>query len=233
MIKIQEIPESERPREKMRHKGVNHLSDAELLAILISSGNKKKSALDLAYELLNRYGSLKGLQRIPMEELLQIDGIYEAIASRIIASFELLRRFESEFHQKKMKILSLEDALSVLLPLCLGIEQERVFLILLNDESELQRIETLFIGSEDRVICTPKEILKAVIKSGASKVYLCHNHPSGCGKASKRDIEVSDTLYFYLQSCEITLLDSLVIGEKESYSIFEKKIIHNQTILKP
>lgn len=232
MTRISNIPLGQRPREKALHQGIENLSDAELLAILISTGTKEKSALDLAYDLLDRFGSFDGLQRVKMDELLKIRGIREAKASIIVATFEILRRFEKEIKQEKTQVLCFEDALKVLVPKSVGVEQEKVFLLLLNDLNELLRVETLFVGTKEAVICSPKDILKAILRTGASKVYIGHNHPSGCPFASSSDIETTNTLFYFLATCGITLVDSLVIGEKESYALMEKRKINNEMILK-
>ena len=92
------------------------------------------------------------------------------------------------------------------------------------------RVETLFIGSKESVTFSPKEILKAIIKTGASKVYIGHNHPSGNPHASHKDEEMTDTLFYFLSTCGITLIDSLVIGKRSSYAICEKRMVENKMI---
>ncbi len=231
MTKIAQIPIEKRPREKAFQFGISSLSDVELLALLLSSGTKNCSALDLAYELFYRYGSFRGLQMVDVWELSKIKGIQKAKASRIAAAFELLRRFESERDKEKIRITCLEDAIRLLLPKCIGKQQEQVFLILLNPSFEFLRLERLFVGTKESVSCSPKEILMAIIRSGASKVYIGHNHPLGLPLPSKADQEVSKTLFYYLSTCDIELLDSLIIGEKESYSILKRKTFLNEKIL--
>lgn len=232
MIKIKDIPCLIRPREKAYAEGIKTLSDAELLAILISSGTKNKSALDISYELLNRFGSIEGLSLVSIEELESIEGIKKAKAIKLLASFELIRRFEKELKGAKVKIDNIEKALKLLLPKTIGLSKECLFLILLNEEYGLLRLVQLYNGTSKDVPVSPKDILQEVVKSNASKVYIAHNHPSNIVKASKSDQETTRMLYLFLESFSITIIDSLVIGNSETYSIMTDCTIKNDLIIK-
>ena len=232
MIKIKDIPCSNRPREKAYKQGIKSLSDVELLALLISSGTKNKSAIDLAYELINRFGSIEGLSLVSIEELEKIEGIKKAKAIKLLASFELIRRFERELRGTKIKIDNVEKAMKLLLPKTIGLSKECLFLILLNENFGLLRVVQLYIGTSVDVSISPKDILQEVVKSNASKIYIAHNHPSNNIKASKADHETTRMLYLFLESFSITIIDSLVIGNAETYSIMTDCTIRNDSILK-
>ena len=232
MIRIKDIPLNLRPREKAYIQGVKSLSDAELLAILISSGTKKMSALDLAYTLLRRFGSIEGLSLISVDELIKVDGIKKSKAIKIVASFELIRRFEKSIISPKMKVDSVEKAMKLLIPKCFAQSRESLFLILLNEEYGFIRMMQLYIGTEIEISLSPKEILQEIVKSTASKVYIGHNHPSNHIKPSKADQESTRMITLFLESFSIEVIDSLIIGNKKTYSMMLDSEFENQLIVK-
>ncbi len=230
MTKIKDLPLNERPREKANIKGIDSLSNAELLAIIISSGNKGFSALDIAYELLKHFDSIKGLANISLLDLKKIKGISDAKAIRILASFQLLRRYEKELKGKKTYIKSVQDALDLLLPKTINLLQENFLLIYLKSNFELIRIDTLYKGNKNSLQISPSDIIREVFKAGANRVIIAHNHPSNNVEPSKDDIETFKTLTLFLGTCSIDLIDSLILGIDESYSCNENKYYLNNFI---
>ncbi len=232
MIKIKDLPKEERPREKALSLGIEHLSNAEILAIIISTGNKEKSALDLGYELLYQFGSIEGLASASILEIMEIKGINKAKGIRLLASFELLRRYEKIIRKEKRYIKSINDVLNLIIRRLIALKHEEMLLICLSSKDELIRVESLYKGTKDRINLSASEIISHVLKVGATKVYIAHNHPSDNIKPSKADIETFQTLSLFLGTCSIDLVDSLIIGTNESYSCAENKCYPNSWISK-
>lgn len=208
-------------------KGINSLSNAELLAIIISTGTKEKSALDLGYELLNRFGSISGLANLSIDELISIKGIQEAKAVRLAAAFALLSRYENELREKRFCISSIHDILNLLIPKCINLQREFFFLVYLTKKNELIRVETLYQGTKDTIPLSVSEIIRSVFKAGANRVYIAHNHPSNQIEPSQEDVETFNTLSLFLGTCGIDLVDSIIIGRNESYSCVKNERYQN------
>lgn len=230
MIKIKDLPLNERPREKALKYGISSLSNAELLAVIISSGYKNVSALDLSYNMLSRFGSIQGLANLTIDELLLIKGISLAKAIRLLATFDLLKRYENELNEKKIVLNDSLSVMNMILPKCIGLKQEVFYLVLLNKKKELIRIEKLYKGTNSSLSISPSDIITTIVKAGASKAYICHNHPSNVVTPSKPDIETFQTLTLFLGTISIDLIDSIIIGENECYSCVEEKIYQNKKI---
>lgn len=227
MIKIKDLPKEERPREKALSIGIEKLSNAEILAIIISSGNKEKSALDLGYELLYRFGSIEGLASSSIHEIMSVKGIDKAKGIRLIASFELLRRYEKIIRKEKRYIKSVNDVLNLIVKRLIALNHEEMYLICLSNKDELIRVESLYKGTKDKMNLSASEIIQHVIKTGATKVYIAHNHPSDNINPSSADLETFQTLSLFLGTCSIDLVDSLIIGTNESYSCAQNKRFPN------
>ncbi len=229
---MKDIPITLRPRELASKIGIKSLSDAEILAILVNTGTKNKSALDISYDLLRRFGSIEGLSLASVEDLIKIDGIKQVKAIKLLASFELIRRYEKELLKPKIRIDNVYKALKLLLPKCLGVKQETLFLIILDDDFGFIRLVQLYVGTSYEIQLSPKEILQEIVKSNASKVYIAHNHPSNNVKPSKADNESTRMISLLLESFSIEIIDSLIIGNCETYSILTDSIIKNELIIK-
>lgn len=229
---MKDIPINLRPRELASKIGIKSLSDAEILAILVNTGTKNKSALDISYDLLRRFGSIEGLSLASIEDLIKIDGIKQVKAIKLLASFELIRRYEKELLKPKIRIDNVYKALKLLLPKCLGVKQETLYLIILDDDFGFIRLVQLYVGTSYEINLSPKEILQEIVKSNASKVYIAHNHPSNNVKPSKADNESTRMISLLLESFSIEIIDSLIIGNCETYSILTDSIIKNELIIK-
>ncbi len=224
MIKIKDIPYGLRPREKAEKNGIESLSDAELLAIIISSGVKGKSALDIAYALLNRFGSIEGLANVSYNVLKEFSGIKTAKAIRLIASFELIHRYERICIDERTAFLDLESVIKFVLPKCFDKKTERLYLLLLDNKYRYIRLEQLYQGTKSSLVTSPKEIVEAILRSKASRVYLIHNHPSNNVLASEKDFQSTNSLICLLATFSIELIDSIIIGLDSAYSILERKV---------
>lgn len=207
----------DRPREKLIAKGKEALTDAELLATLISSGTKKHSALDLARMLLEKYEGLKQLSLVSVRELCQHPGIGQAKASNIAVAFELARRGMVEEESKKSYITSHD--LGAYLSAKLGNRSTEVFHVMfLDNHCRVIMEKELFRGGRNATIVDPKVVFSEAITVQASRIVVCHNHPSGKIIPSKADDQVTSKLVAYSKMVEVELIDHLVVGGRRWYS---------------
>ena len=179
-IKIKQLPESERPYEKMEMYGEKMLSNAELLAIIIKSGTKENTSVELANKVLNLIDSnvLQNLQEISLEEFMKIKGIGKVKAIQLKAVCELARRMAQPINRSNTKINSSLDVANLLMGELRFEKVEHVKLLLLNAKNIVIRIIDISKGGTNSAIVEPKEILQEAIKAGIPKIILVHNHPS-------------------------------------------------------
>ncbi len=226
-IKIKQLPESERPYEKLEIYGEKKLSNAELLAIIIKSGTKENTSVELANKILSivNDGVLQSLQDISLEEFKKIKGIGKVKAIQLKAVCELARRMSQPINKKNVKVSSSVDVAELLMDELRFEKIEHVKLLLLNAKNIIVRIVDVSKGGMNSAIVEPKEILQEAIKSGIPKIILVHNHPSGDSTPSKADIELTKRLYSAANILGIQLLDHIVIGDRCYTSIFSAERI--------
>lgn len=230
---ISEWPEAERPREKLFHTGGEHLSDAELLAIILRTGNKKQNAVELARLLLKKFGGLTGIEKAGIGELVQVEGIGLAKAAQIKACFELGRRLMQFIDRKKVKIRNHKDAVkyvrSVLGPKLKGRTSEYMYVLLLDSANRVLKLQLISKGDCNTVFATPAQILRSVLREGAVSFILIHNHPADSAQPSAEDIRFTKLLRNAAQAVGINFLDHIIICRNEHYSFYEKhKILANK-----
>jgi DNA repair protein RadC len=225
MYLIREMPKEERPRERMIESGASSLSNEELLAILLRTGRKDLSVLELAKNVLYHLESLEDLKRITVFELLQINGIKEAKATTIIAAIELGKRLSNLHRSKKTSVKSGYDVYHLLSADLTHLEQEHFICLYLNTKSELIKKETIFIGTINQTLIHPREIYKNAIKLSASAIIFVHNHPSGDSNPSKADFQATASLMESGAIMGIDVIDHIVIGNHEFYSLKDQKKI--------
>ena len=228
-IKIKQLPETERPYEKMELYGEKVLSNAELLAIIIKCGTKDESSVTIAQKLLNlnpnpQNNNLDFLREISIAELMNIKGIGKVKAIQLKAVCELAIRMAAPLNYQKVKIRKPEDVASLLMEEMRIEKQEIVKLIILNNRNEIIRIKNLALGGINSVNISYKDILSEPIKIQAPKIILVHNHPSGDATPSKAYIEVTEKILEVTQLFNIELLDHIVIGNMVFTSIISKML---------
>ena len=226
-IKIKQLPETERPYEKMELYGEKALSNAELLAIIIKSGTKNESSVTIAQKLLNlnpnpENNNLDFLREITLEELMKIKGIGKVKAIQIKAVSELAIRMTTPTNYQKIKIKRPEDIGNLLMEEMRLEKQEIVKLIILNNRNEIIRIKNVALGGINSVNMSIKDILSEPIKMQAPKIILVHNHPSGNAEPSQADLEVTRKIFEVTQLFNIELLDHIVIGNRSFTSIISE-----------
>lgn len=210
----------ERPREMLFQKGAENLSLTKLLAIIIRTGTKGKSAEDIALELLNRFGSLRDIDKLTVTELAKIKGIGFSKAAQIKAAFEIGKRLINENRKTTKKITSFDEAIDYIYE-TQGVylrdkENEYFYIMLLNTKNS--PIDTIMIskGSLNATVVDPKDIVKAASIKNASSVILIHNHPSGDTEPSKNDIELTKKIKTALEFINVRLLDHIITGKNKS-----------------
>lgn len=229
-IKIKQLPESERPYEKLEIYGEKMLSNAELLAIIIKSGTKENTSVELANKILSLVDNnvLQSLQDFSLEDFKKIKGIGKVKAVQLKAVCELARRMSQPVNKKNIKVNSSIDVAELLMEELRFEKIEHVKLLLLNAKNIIVRIIDISKGGMNSAIVEPKEILQEAIKSGIPKIILVHNHPSGDSTPSKADIELTKRLYSAANIIGIQLLDHIVIGDRCYTSIFSaERIVEN------
>lgn len=228
-IKIKELPELERPYEKLELKGEKSLSTAELLAIIIKTGTKEETAVQLAQRILKlndcKTEDLNFLQILTLEELMNVKGIGKVKAIQIKALCELSIRMFQTTNYKKTVINNPHDIAKLFMSELKFEKKERLKLVILNNVNEVLKVKEIAIGGTNYVQIPVKEILVEPIKMEAPKIALIHNHPSGDSTPSKEDIAFTNQLYDLARLMNIELIDHVVIGNMNYTSIFEKIIL--------
>ena len=232
-IKIKHLPECERPYEKMELYGEKMLSNAELLAIIIKSGTKENTSVELANKVLSMVDNqennlLQSLQGVSIEEFQKIKGIGKVKAIQLKAVCELARRMAQPINKRAVKVKSSADVADLLMEELRFEKVEYVKLLLLNAKNMVTRILDVSKGGMNSAVVEPKEILQEAIKAGIPKIILVHNHPSGDSTPSQADIEMTKRLYMAANIVGIQLLDHIVIGNGCYTSIFSaERIVEN------
>ena len=234
-IKIKQLPESERPYEKLELYGESKLSNAELLAIIIKSGRKDATSIEIANEILKlnkniEKNDLNFLREMSIEELMQIKGIGKVKAIQIKAVCELSKRMNKPSNYKKIQIKEPIDIAKILMNDLRFEKTEIAQVIILDNKNYILKIKKIAIGSSNFVNLSIKDILAEAIKINAPKIILAHNHPSGISTPSKKDYEMTQKVEEAANMLGIQLLDHIVIGNMEYTSIksIEKRIIDNK-----
>lgn len=222
---INEWPEHERPREKLLQRGPAALSDAELLAIFIRTGVPGKTAVDVARDLIDRYGGLRDLLGAGPEELCETPGLGEAKYVQLQASLEMGRRFLAEKLKREVTLGSTRETREFLQAQLRDRKNEVFCVLFLDNRHRVLVFEELFQGTLNGTAVYPREIVKRALKHNAAAVILAHNHPSGVAEPSRADELLTNRLKEALTLVDIRLLDHLVVGDGETVSFSERGLI--------
>lgn len=221
-IKIKDVPKAERPRERLLKHGVTKLSNQELVAILLATGTRAESVMDLSNRVLMHFEGLKLLSEATIEELTAIKGIGIAKGVGILATLELGRRIQQYKPAEKYVIRSPEDGADYVMESMRSLKQEHLVVLFLNTKNQIMHQQTIFIGSLNASIVHPREIFREAVKRSAASIICAHNHPSGDPTPSQEDIHVTRRLVEAGKIMGIELLDHLVIGNNTFVSLKEK-----------
>jgi len=223
---INKWAEDDRPREKLAFKGKSALSNAELIAILIGSGNSNKSAIELSQEILNEVGNnLIELSKLDISDLTAFKGIGEAKAISIIAALELGKRRLSSKVIAKKKISSSKDAYELFLPDLIDRYDEQFKVLFLDRANQLIINKSIGIGGFAGTVADPKKIFKLALQYNASSMILGHNHPSSNTKPSDQDITLTKKICRAGSNLDILVLDHIIVGNDGYYSFADEGIL--------
>ncbi len=226
-LTLKDLPREERPRERMERLGPTALSNAELLAILLRTGTRSESALELARRVLgagrDEVGGLHALARASVGEMATLKGIGLAKACQVLAAVEIGRRIAGTVEERPV-IKGPGDASLLVMENMRHLEQEHFQVILLNIKNQVLGVELVFVGGLASSPVHPREVFKSAIRKSAAGVILVHNHPSGDPSPSREDMEVTKRLTEAGKLLGIEVLDHLVIGDNKYVSFREKGI---------
>ncbi len=218
-------PVDERPREKLLTRGAASLSDAELLAVLLQTGVKGKTSLDVAREMLSRFGGLVGIMAADRESLTEHPGVGLAKAARFVAMKELSQRHMLEGIKSRDVLTSSTATRDYLRAKFRDCQSEIFSCLFLNNQHHVVKLEELFRGTIDGAAVYPREVVKRCLHHNAAAVILAHNHPSGVAEPSQADIAITNKLRLALQTIDVRVLDHLVIGNSMVVSFAERGLI--------
>lgn len=220
-MKIKELANNQKPRERLINNGSAHLSDVELLAILINTGRKGFSSLDIANELLKSVENLKQLKALSINDLNKVKGIglYKALILK--AAFELGERMHSGSLEEKIQITSPQDVANFMMGKMEHLTQEKFIVLFLNSKNVIIKQKTIFIGTLNSSVIHPREIFSEAIKCASNAIVVLHNHPSGDTTPSKEDIRATNRLRECGEILGIDLLDHIIIGDHTYMSMVE------------
>lgn len=222
MIKC--FPKEEQPRERVRKHGIEALNNIELLALLLRTGNKQESVMELSQRMINEIDGFHNLSSLTYHELVRIKGIKQAKAITLLAAVEMTKRLSRQSEIKKW-VKNPKDVYHLVKDKFMFEKQEKVMVLCLNTRLEIVKERVVFIGSADVSILSSKEIFKEAFISGCSRIILVHNHPSGNPNPSTEDIQITDKISKMAQELEIDMLDHLIIGENCFYSFTSNQVI--------
>jgi DNA repair protein RadC len=224
---IKHWAEGDRPREKLLLKGKNSLSDAELIAILISSGNDEESAVELSRRILKlKSDNLIELSRMDVNELMKFKGIGQAKAISIIAALELGKRRRHAEVLTKPKIRSSKDAFEHCYPQLSDLKYEQFWIILLDQANNVIRLINISEGGVAGTVADPKRIFKVALEHNACSLILCHNHPSGNLTPSDSDIKLTNKMVAAGKLLDINVVDHLIVGTDAYLSFADEGLIN-------
>ena len=227
--KMKELPETERPYEKLEQYGEKTLTNAELLAIIIKTGTKEETAIGLAQKILKlntneRKNGLNFLRDLAVEEFMKIKGIGKVKAIQLKAVCEIATRMNASTNYKEKRIFKPKDIAEILIEKMRFEKQEILKVAMLNNKNDLLKIKDIAIGSGNFVVATIRSVLNEAVKIEAAKIILIHNHPTGDPTPSDADIDFTKKVEQASQILGIQLLDHIVIGNNSYTSIFSQRL---------
>ena len=221
---IRDLPQNERPRERLEHVGAQAVSTAELLAIILRTGSGGENVLRLAERILHRFSDLTGIARATLAELQEVRGVGPAKAIEIKAALELGRRLTSQMPEERPRITCPGDAANLLMSEMSLLEQEHLRVLLLNTRNEVLRVHTAYIGNINSSVVRMAEIFKPAIRENAAGLIVVHNHPSGDPSPSAEDVRVTREMDKAGKLLHIEVIDHIIIGHHRFVSLKERRL---------
>jgi len=223
---VKELPLDDRPREKLLLRGSQNLSDAELVAILLRTGKKGKSVLEISRELISNEGNLAKLATRTVDSLQKVSGIGKDKAATLEAAFELSRRILSQAKWfSNQKVTSPQEIAEIFIPMLRDDSKEKFIVVCLNSSNKIIKHETISIGNLNSSVVHPREIFKVAIDCSSASIILIHNHPSGNPEPSNEDIRITKKVVESGKILDIPVFDHLIIAGDTFTSFVEKRLI--------
>ena len=222
---VREMPEEDRPRERLARLGPEALRDAELLAVLFRTGTREMGAVALAERVLVHFGDLRALSRASIEELQQVKGLGAVKAIEIKAALELGLRLAAHTDRQRVRIRSAQDVVDLLMLRFKECETEHFKCVLLNAKHEVMKVLDVSQGGLDGTAALPRDVFRQAVREGACGVIVCHNHPSGDPEPSRDDLSLTKRLADAAAVLGVSLLDHIVFGDGRHVSIKERNLI--------
>lgn len=210
---VREMPEEERPRERLARLGAEALRDAELIAILFRTGTKAHGAVALADQTIRRFGSLRALAQASVEEIQAVPGLGPVKAVELKAALELGKRLATYTALERPKVRTAEDVARHLMVRFKDLEGEHFKSVLLNTKNEILKVANVSQGGLSEALCHPREVLRQAVRDSAASIIICHNHPSGNPEPSAADHEVTKRLVEAGRIVGIPILDHIIFGD--------------------
>jgi DNA repair protein RadC len=223
-VRIQDIPEEERPRERLIRNGPESLSNAELLGIILRTGSREENVVNLCSRILTEY-SIKQLSLANISRLMQVHGVGKAKAAQIAAVFELARRLETFVEEPKRKVCSPKDVYTLMYPKMREQKKEKFITLCLDTKNQILREEVVSVGSLNASIVHPREVFKSALMESSASVIMVHNHPSGDPSPSREDIMVTEKMVEGGKLLGIDVLDHIIIGEGRYVSLKDEGFV--------
>ena len=225
-MKVKDLPLDDRPREKLILRGPQNLSDAELLAILLRTGTKGTSVIQLAHSLITKHMNISNLAGKSISALTKENGIGKDKAATLAAAFELARRVDSEkkwFSNKK--ITSPEDVAEIFLPIFRDEKKEKFVVVCLSSANKIIKHEVISVGSLNSSVVHPREVFTVAIENNSANIILLHNHPSGNPEPSNEDVVVTKKLVEAGKVMDIQVFDHIILAGDKFTSLVSRKVI--------
>lgn len=222
---VREMPEEDRPRERLARLGPEALRDAELIAVLLRTGTREMGAVVLAEQVLRHFGSLSAIARASVEEIQQVKGMGLVKAVEIKAALELGVRLTTHKDRDRRKIRTAKDVVDFLMPRFRHLEVEVFKAVLLNTKNEVIKVVDVSKGGVDATTAMPAEVFRQAVREAAPTVVVCHNHPSGDPEPSRSDIALTQRLRDASELMGVVLLDHVVFGDGKHVSMKERELM--------
>ncbi len=219
---VRNLPAMDRPRERLLTGGAQVLTNQELLALIINSGTRRASSIDLAERLLSRWQSLRSLADASVEEIMQVSGIGTAKAASLLAALELGRRLMAQQGEVRPAIRGAADVANLIMPRLRDLAWEEFLAILLNTKHKVIEVKTVSVGHLNGTLVHPRELFRESVRRSAAAIILAHNHPSGDPEPSSDDLALTHRLQSAGQLLGIPVLDHIIIGDNRYVSLRER-----------
>ena len=223
-LRINELPASERPRERLKESGPASLSNSELLAIILRTGTAAENVLGLASRVLTRFGGLTGLARASFGELCAEKGVGQAKAAQLKAALELGQRLSSTQPEERAVVRTPQDVANLLMAEMGFLDQEQLRVVLLTSKNQVISIPDVYKGNVNTSLIRPSELFREAVRENCPAIIVVHNHPSGDPDPSPEDIAVTKQIVAAGRVLDIEVLDHMIIGGKRYVSLKERGV---------